>query len=238
MENKISIGHKDALIIVDVQRDFLPGGALPVPDGNKIIPFLNDYIKTFKKLGSTIFATRDWHPPNHLSFKTEGGSWPAHCIQDTEGAEFGKDLKLPSTIRIISKGMNPDKESYSGFHDTKLADILIEEGISKVFIGGIATEYCVKNTVLDALKLKFDTILLIDAIRGINENPNEVQDAIREMLSNGAKEATLINFPDPIAFPEPTLSASDGYSEKSLTDAEMKKKARMRSKGQRVPTEK
>ncbi|MEM3606639.1 MAG: isochorismatase family protein, partial [Candidatus Bathyarchaeia archaeon] len=138
---KVKVDKESALIIVDVQNDFLPGGALPVPNGDKVIPILNKYIELFNKVGAAIFATRDWHPPNHISFKTQGGIWPPHCIQNSKGAEFASNLKLPKNVNIISKAVNPNMEAYSGFEGTDLALKLKELGVKKVFIGGLATDY-------------------------------------------------------------------------------------------------
>ena len=183
--------NEDALIIVDVQVDFCPGGALPVPEGDKIIPVLNEYIKRFDEVGALIIATRDWHPPNHSSFKTYGGLWPPHCIQGTDGAKFHPDLRLPKRTKIISKATDPSKEAYSGFEGTGLSEELKKIGIKRVFVGGLATEYCVKNTVLDALKYGFEVFLLEDAIKGIDVNPGDVNRAIEEMLQKGAKKITL-----------------------------------------------
>ncbi|WP_456321126.1 nicotinamidase [Palaeococcus sp. (in: euryarchaeotes)] len=173
----------EALIVVDMQRDFMPGGALPVPEGDRIIPKVNEYIKTFKEKGALIIATRDWHPPNHMSFKEYGGIWPPHCIQNTEGAEFV--VKLPEDAIIISKADKPDKEAYSGFQDTNLAELLRERGIKKVYICGVATEYCVKATALDALREGFEVYLLKDAIKGIKKEDEE--DALKELEEEGAK---------------------------------------------------
>jgi len=182
---------KDALIIVDVQMDFCPGGALPVTEGDKVVPVLNDYIKTFSKAGALIVATRDWHPPNHLSFKEYGGIWPSHCIQGTDGAKFHPDLKLPRGTRIISKATVPEKEAYSGFDETGLGEMLKTMGVKRVFVGGLATDYCVKSTVLDAVKLGFETFLLEDAVRGVDVKPGDSERAIEEMLESGAKKITL-----------------------------------------------
>lgn len=188
---KYKIGKEDALIIVDVQVDFCPGGALPVPEGDKIIPVLNEYIKRFEAAGALIVATRDWHPPNHMSFKTQGGPWPPHCIQGTRGAEFHPNLRLPEGVMIVSKATDPLKEAYSGFEGTDLADKLRRANIKRVFVGGLATEYCVKNTVLDAIKYSFETFLLEDAVRGIDVKPGDVEGAIKEMLERGAKKVML-----------------------------------------------
>ncbi len=185
---------KDALIIVDVQRDFCSGGSLPVPEGEKIVPILNKYIEKFSKAGALIVATRDWHPPNHVSFKGYGGIWPPHCIQGTPGAEFHPDLNLPKEAKIISKATLADKEAYSGFDGTGLEIELKNAGIQRVFIGGLATDYCVKSTVLDALKIGFETVLLIDAIKGVDINPGDSERAIKEMIERGAKKALLSDF--------------------------------------------
>lgn len=189
MEYKI--GESDALIIVDVQVDFCPGGALPVPDGDKIIPVINEYIRKFDAAGALIVATRDWHPPNHISFKTQGGTWPPHCIQGTKGAEFHPSLRLPERTTVISKATDPTREAYSGFEGTNLSEELRRAGVRRVFVAGLATEYCVKNTVLDALKHGFEVFILEDAMRGIDLTPGDVERAIKEMLEGGAKKITL-----------------------------------------------
>jgi len=187
---------KDALIIVDVQRDFCSGGALPVPDGEKIIPTLNKYIEKFSKAGALIVATRDWHPPNHMSFKDYGGIWPSHCVQGTLGAEFHPDLRLPREVKVVSKATSADKEAYSGFDGTNLEKELKDAGIKRVFVGGLATDYCVKSTVLDALRLGFETFLLVDAIKGVDVNPGDSERAIEEMIRRGAKRASLNDLED------------------------------------------
>jgi len=183
---KVRVSKKDALIIVDVQRDFCPGGALPVPRGDEVVPILNKYIRKFKEAGATIYATRDWHPPNHASFKDFGGPWPPHCIQGSEGAEFHPELKLPEDTIIISKATDASKEAYSGFEETDLREDLLNKGIRRVFIGGLATDYCVKSTVLDALKYGFTVFLLIDAIRGVDVKPGDSERAINKMVDEGA----------------------------------------------------
>ncbi|MEM1586958.1 MAG: nicotinamidase [Candidatus Bathyarchaeia archaeon] len=187
----LKVGRGDALIVVDVQVDFCPGGALPVPEGDKIIPALNEYIRRFKAAGALIVATRDWHPPNHISFRTQGGPWPPHCVQGTRGAEFHPNLRLPREAIIMSKATDPLKEAYSGFEGTDLVDELRKAGVKRVFVGGLATEYCVKSTVLDAIKYGFETFLLEDAVRGIDVRPGDVERAVKEMLERGAKKITL-----------------------------------------------
>lgn len=188
---QFKIDANDVLIIVDVQRDFCPGGALPVPDGDKVVPILNEFIKRFRKAGTQIYATRDWHPPNHISFQAYGGIWPAHCIQNSEGAAFHPDLTFPEEVKIVSKATDSSKEAYSGFDPPQLKVELEQKGIKRVFVGGLATDYCVKSTVLDALELGFETILLSDAIRGVNVNPGDSETAIEEMIRKGAITATI-----------------------------------------------
>jgi nicotinamidase/pyrazinamidase len=238
LKKDLSVSKTDALIVVDVQNDFCPGGALPVPEGDQVIPVLNDYIKIFKKANAAIFATRDWHPPNHISFEAQGGPWPPHCVQNTEGAKFHPDLKLPDDTTIVSKAMDPRKEAYSGFDGTELADNMKKQGVTKVFVGGLATDYCVKNTVLDARKNGFQTVLLLDASRGINVEPDDVAKAIDTMVRNGVGQGTLTDFPDPLEFPQADPD-EERLDEKPLSRFETKKKARMRPRGpyKRVRTE-
>ncbi len=183
---KIKLREKDALIVVDLQNDFCPGGALAVPEGDKIVPVLNAYIERFSNSKSIIVATRDWHPENHISFAEQGGIWPKHCVQNTKGAEFHPDLKLPSDSIIVSKATEPDKEAYSGFDGTNLDKLLKGKGVTRLFVGGLATDYCVRATVLDALRLGFCVFLLLDAIKGVNVQPEDSERAIVEMLEKGA----------------------------------------------------
>ncbi|MFQ5921198.1 MAG: isochorismatase family protein [Nitrososphaerales archaeon] len=183
----IKLSSSCALIIADMQNDFMPSGALPVPDAEKIVPALNRYIEIFASRKLPIFATRDWHPPNHISFKQRGGIWPMHCVKDTAGAELDKALKIPRSVRIISKGTEADKEAYSGFERTDLARRLEAEGTRCVLIGGVATDYCVKNTALDAIRLGLDAVVLEDAVKGINKG----DDAMREMQSEGVRTARI-----------------------------------------------
>lgn len=185
----------DALIIIDVQNDFCPGGALPVTDGDRVVPVLNRYIEKFTGERLRIFATRDWHPEKTKHFKAYGGLWPPHCIQGTRGAEFRPDLVLPKDTVIVSGGMAPDQEGYSGFDgiDEKglgLADLLHSFGIERIFVGGLATDYCVKETVLDGLKHGFKVVLLEDAVRGVNLKPDDSERAIGEMVRAGAQKMT------------------------------------------------
>jgi nicotinamidase/pyrazinamidase len=185
---------KDALIVIDVQNDFCPGGALAVKDGDRVVPVLNSYIDRFTKAGLPIFATRDWHPEKTTHFITGGGPWPPHCIQGSKGAEFHPDLKLPPDTVIVSAGMGPDEDGYSGFlgindSRTKLVDLLRRRGVERIFVGGLATDYCVKHTVLDGLRENFKVVLLTDAVRGVNLKPGDSERAIAEMQQAGAEIA-------------------------------------------------
>ena len=221
----IEIKDTDALIVVDVQRDFCAGGALPVPDGDQVIPNLNRYIRLLDHARAFIYATRDWHPPNHISFIEYGGIWPPHCIQDSEGAEFHRDLVLVPEVKIISKATTSDKEAYSGFDNTNLAESLRQDNVRRIFIGGLATDYCVKNTVLDALKLGFETYLLMDAIRGVNVQPTDSQKAIDEMMLNGARLITISNL-------KPSSNLRENALGDEILDRKSKKDvARARTRG-------
>ncbi len=180
-----------ALIVVDVQNDFCQGGALPVADGDAVVPVLNEYVRLFTEAGSPVYFTRDWHPPNHASFKEQGGIWPPHCVRGTHGAEFHPELRVPKEAEVISTAFLEDRDAYSGFQDTDLAARLREAGAQTVLVGGLATDYCVKETVLDALSEGFKVYLLIDASKGVEVKPGDSRRAIEEMKSRGAVELRL-----------------------------------------------
>jgi len=233
------IKNSDALLITDIQKDFLPGGALPIDNGNEIIPVLNDYVNRFVAAKAHVLASRDWHPLNHISFKAQGGLWPPHCVQETAGAKFSPDLKLPPHAIIISKATNPEIEAYSAFDGTSLAHELRTLGIKRLFVGGLATDYCVVNTVVDARKLGFETVVLMDATLGINAEPGDVDRAIEIMLKNGAQQVTVEDFSEAVdALPIEEMHP-DALEEKPLQRAAVKRKARMRPKGsaKRIRTE-
>jgi len=186
----------DALLIVDVQNDFCPGGSLPVAEGDKVVPILNQYIARFTAAGLPIFVTRDWHPEKTSHFKSGGGVWPSHCVQGTVGAEFHPDLSLSHQSVIVSKGLEPKEDSYSGFLGTspegiKLPGLLRRQGVKRIFVGGLATDYCVKATVLDGLKEGFKVFLLEDAIRGVDLQAGDSERAIQEMTQRGAEKSRL-----------------------------------------------
>ena len=184
------IDKQTALVVVDIQNDFCPGGALPVASGDKVIPVLNKYIEKFKAGGAPILFTRDWHPPDHSSFKEHGGPWPPHCVQNSEGARFHPDLLIPPEGEIISKADKRD-EAYSFFQGTDLAKKLRDRGIKRLLVGGLATDYCVKETVLDGLKYGFEVFHLDDASRGVNVNAGDSERALQEMVAKGAKRIKL-----------------------------------------------
>ncbi len=186
---KTEIGTGDALIIVDVQNDFLPGGSLPVPAGDEVIPSLNRYIAAFLFRELPIFATRDWHPPDHCSFHQQGGPWPAHCIAGTQGAAFAANLEIPCDTHIATKATSREKDAYSGFSEAELDAMLKSAGISRVFNGGLATDHCVLSTVRDALNHGYDIFVLGDAVRGMDADASSA--ALEEMAHLGAK---LIDF--------------------------------------------
>lgn len=176
----------DALILVDVQLDFLPGGSLAVSHGDEVVPALNRYIAVFRRLTLPVVATRDWHPPDHCSFQAQGGPWPPHCVAGSDGARFAPLLDLPCEARIVSKATARDRDAYSGFEGTDLDDWLKHAGVSRVFVGGLATDYCVLNTVRDALRLGYATFLLADAVRAVDVQAGDGERAIAEMRRLGA----------------------------------------------------
>ena len=182
-------GDGDALVVVDVQNDFLPGGALAVPEGHAVIPPLNRCMAEFRKRGRPVFATRDWHPPDHCSFREHGGPWPPHCVAGTPGAEFAPGLELPPEAQIISKATRADEEAYSGFQGTNLAELLRQSGCKRVFVAGLATDYCVLATARDAVEAGFEVVIVEDAVRGVDVRSGDSERAIAEMKSRGARLA-------------------------------------------------
>ncbi len=187
---------KKALLIVDVQNDFCPGGALGVPEGDKIVPYINKYIKIFSKKKLLIFATRDWHPIKTKHFKDFGGVWPVHCIQNTRGAQFYPKLRLPKETILLYKGIYPERDGYSAFeaeneNGMSFLSLLKRLGVQEIYISGLAIDYCVKFSTSDALKQGFKVKLLMDAVKGVNLRPNDSERAIKEMVKKGAKKITL-----------------------------------------------
>ena len=187
---------KKALLIVDVQNDFCPGGALGIPQGDKIIPAINKYTKAFSSKKLPIFVTRDWHPVRTKHFKDFGGVWPVHCIQNTLGSAFHSKLKLPKGAIFLYKGMDPEKDSYSAFqaqelNGTGFAHLLKLLKVNELYICGLATDYCVRFSTLDALKHGVKVKILIDAIKGVDLKKGDSQKAIKEMTRKGAKTIIL-----------------------------------------------
>lgn len=191
MNNAVQLTKTDALIIVDAQNDFLPGGSLAVPGGNEVVSILNRYIALFVRRSLPVYATRDWHPYNHCSFKAQGGPWPTHCVAGSGGAAFAAALDLPPDACIVSKAMAREQDAYSGFEGTSLAGRLQSHGIRRLFVGGLATDYCVRNTVMDALAFGFEVKLLIDAIRAVDLRVGDGQTAIGQMIERGAEALQL-----------------------------------------------
>jgi nicotinamidase/pyrazinamidase len=163
----------DALLIVDVQPDFCPGGALPIERGDEVVPVLNRAIAAARAADVPVYASRDWHPLSHLSFVGRGGQWPQHCVQDTPGAAFHPGLRLPPDTRVVTKGTRFDKDQYSAFDETGLAVELQREHVRRVWIGGLAEDVCVRATALDARKAGFDVHLLEEATRPVTPGGGE-----------------------------------------------------------------
>jgi nicotinamidase/pyrazinamidase len=181
----MDIERSDALIVVDVQNDFLPGGALAVPEGDRVIEPINRIMPFF----SYVVGTRDWHPVEHPHFTDHGGPWPYHCLQETSGAEFAPGLRVDEFDEILSKGTVPPWHGYSAFEGCDLAERLRASRTKRVFVCGLATDYCVKATALEAADAGFETIVLLDAIAAVNVNSNDETAALNEMSERGVKFA-------------------------------------------------
>ncbi|HEY3160492.1 MAG TPA: nicotinamidase [Vicinamibacterales bacterium] len=181
-----------ALLVVDMQKDFCPGGALAVPGADRIVPSLNRYLADARARDMPVYASRDWHPPVTSHFKEFGGEWPPHCVQDSEGARFHADLRLPSDAIVIAKGDDPSAAGYSAFEGhtadgaTLLSD-LQHRHVTRLYVSGVATDYCVRATALDALRNGFDVRILSDAIAGIDLDPGDVDRALGELTQAGAR---------------------------------------------------
>lgn len=179
-----SLTPADALIIVDVQNDFMPGGSLPVPEGDAIMPSVNRWIAAAVAGRAVVVASRDWHPAGHSSFRDQGGPWPPHCVQDTPGAQFHPGLRLPRDFLLVSKGDRRHLDQYSDFQSTPLAGELRRRGVRRVFVCGLAQDVCVKATVLDALAHGFEAHVVTSATRPLD--PGSGRQAREEMLRAGA----------------------------------------------------
>jgi nicotinamidase/pyrazinamidase len=181
---KHALRDGDALLIVDVQNDFCPGGALAIAGGDSVVPVLNRWIEAALEAGIPIYASRDWHPAGHLSFVDEGGPWPPHCLQDTEGAAFHSGLMLPSDTVVVTKGARFDQDQYSAFDQTGLEARLRRDGVRRLWVGGLAEDVCVRATVLGALAHGFEVVVIGDAARPVT--PEGGERARREMAEAGA----------------------------------------------------
>ena len=189
---------RDALVIVDIQNDFCPGGALGVPGGDQVVPVLNRYAERFAARGAPVFASRDWHPTETTHFKPYGGVWPPHCVQGTPGADFHPDVVLPAGTEIVSKGMDPRADAYSCFQAEStdgmpFAAVLGERGVSRLFIGGLATDYCVRATVIDGVQAGFEMVVLADAVAAVDLAPGDGAKALDEMRAAGAQLIHLVD---------------------------------------------
>jgi len=180
-----SLQKGDALLIVDVQKDFCPGGALPIQEGDKVVPVLNRWIKAAREKGIPIYASRDWHPMQHMSFQDQGGKWPPHCVQDSDGATFHPDLELPDDVVKITKGIRFDHDQYSVFDQTGLAEQLKRNTVKRLWVGGLAQDVCVLESVLGARNAGFEVKVLKEATRPVT--PEGGKEAIRKMKEAGAK---------------------------------------------------
>lgn len=197
--------RKGALLVVDAQVDFCPGGALPVPRGDQVIHALNRYLDLFKRRSAPIFASRDWHTKLSKHFKANGGEWPVHCVQGTLGAEFHPSLVLPSDTIVISKGMASWDDGYSAMqgvteNGTPFIMLLRHMELDRLYVGGLATDFCVRQTVLEALKAGFDVTLLTDAVGGVDLRPGDSERAVAEMIHSGANIATLASIGTAVAW--------------------------------------
>jgi nicotinamidase/pyrazinamidase len=181
-----AVEGRRALVVVDVQNDFCPGGSLAVESGDEVVAPLNRLIREFLERGEPVYKSRDWHPAQTKHFAAYGGTWPVHCVQNTRGAEFHKHLLDDPRIQIVSKGTG-DEDQYSAFDGTNLAEALHEQGVAEVYVGGLATDYCVKNTVLDALRAGFRVKAINEAMRAVNLHPGDDARAVEEMRRAGAE---------------------------------------------------
>lgn len=185
----------DALLVIDMQNDFLPGGALGVPDGDQVLAPVNRLLRAFSSKGLPIFASRDWHPDNHCSFAARGGPWPPHCVADTPGAAFSEQLDLPAGAVVVSKADSADQDAYSAFNGTNLAAQLHTLGVRRVVVCGLATDYCVLNTVIDARANGFEVVVVPEAMRAVDVAAGDGERALARMASLGAEAAALDALP-------------------------------------------
>ncbi|CAN7412128.1 isochorismatase family protein [Massilia sp. LjRoot122] len=187
----IVLGKGDALLIVDLQNDFLPGGALAVPRGDLVIEPINALIDLYHGRGLPIYASRDWHPDAHCSFTAQGGPWPPHCVAGSEGALFSEALRLPEEAIVISKALTAAEDAYSAFSGTGLGRSMLADGVTRLAVCGLATDYCVLNTVLDGIAAGFEVLLVLEATRAVEVAPGDGDRALARMLAKGALPVRL-----------------------------------------------
>ncbi|MFM2483748.1 isochorismatase family protein [Celerinatantimonas yamalensis] len=193
-QQDITPRSSDALMIIDLQNDFLPNGSLGIKSAAQIIEPINRYTELFERAQSTIILSRDWHPQDHCSFSQQGGPWPVHCVRNSEGAQISADYRWPTQAWLVSKATTSAKDAYSAFDGTELATQLQHSAVKRLFICGLATDYCVLNTVLDALKEGFECYLLCDGMDAVNIQSHDGQQAIDTMCQQGAIALTLTDF--------------------------------------------
>jgi len=191
----ITFTPADALLVIDMQVDFLPGGALGVPNGDEVLAPVNRLLRLFSNEGLPIYASRDWHPEHHCSFAARGGPWPPHCVAGTPGAAFSNQLDLPAGAVVVSKADTPDQDAYSAFNGTNLAAQLRERGVRRVVVCGLATDYCVLNTVIDARENGFEVLVVPEAMRAVDVAPGDGERAMARMTGLGAESLTLDELP-------------------------------------------
>jgi nicotinamidase/pyrazinamidase len=193
MSGEAAFAHdaRVALLLVDIQNDFMPGGSLGVPGGDVVVPIANELAKVFASQDRLVVASRDWHPEKTVHFKAFGGQWPPHCVIGSPGAEFHPDLRLPGAAVLVSKGMNPDVDAYSAFDGASadgrpLADLLESARVQTLCVAGLATDYCVRWTVDEALRRRLRTLVVLDAVRGVDVNPGDSERNLQAMAAAGA----------------------------------------------------
>lgn len=194
MASKISLTPHDALLIADIQNDFLPGGTLGIRGSDEILPVLENYIRRFHARGFPIFLSRDWHPSDHCSFVSQGGVWPVHCVAGSPGSFPPSSFPIPDSAVIIYKATDRNQEAYSAFQTTSLHRQLRDLSVRRLFVGGLATDYCVLHSVKDARTKGYDVCLLMDGIKAVNRRPDDGRRAEEEMIRLGAAPVRLEMF--------------------------------------------
>lgn len=183
-------GPRDALLVVDVQDDFLPGGALGITGGDAILAPVDRLLEAWRRHGLPVYLSRDWHPPGHCSFAAQGGPWPDHCVAGTAGAHFARQLRTDPRDTVISKATQRDRDAYSALDGTPLAGMLRSRGVTRLFVAGLATDYCVRATGLDARAAGLDVVVLSDSVCAVDLRPGDGARALEELVAAGCTLAT------------------------------------------------